>query len=200
MNVRPFVDAGVSADYRRILCWSRWLTRGALFPVYQLISRRRFQQMDVLEGQNILITVSGKKSKIRVYYLSWLKTKIFKTEGVSSCIVRLLVVNNNRHRKFEINFVFFMLQKLNLELRRLFSSLCIFTIIIMRANFENVYLWHQCCQSVRLKQLHSQVHVLWSTERTCTKQLACINSFSEDRTGLCGRSLTNNAGGWRIWQ
>ena len=39
--------------------------------------------MEVLEGQNILITISGKKSKIRVYYLSWLKTKIFKSEGVS---------------------------------------------------------------------------------------------------------------------
>lgn len=51
--------------------------------VYQLISRRRFQQMDVLEGQNILVTISGKKSKIRVYYLSWLKTKIFKADGVS---------------------------------------------------------------------------------------------------------------------
>ena len=51
--------------------------------MYQLISRRRFQQMEVLEGQNILITISGKKNKIRVYYLSWLKTKIFKVEGVS---------------------------------------------------------------------------------------------------------------------
>jgi len=52
------------------------------FAVYPLISRRRFQQIDVLEGQNILVTISGKKSKIRVYYLSWLKGKILKTEGV----------------------------------------------------------------------------------------------------------------------
>ena len=51
--------------------------------VYQLISRRKFVQMDVLEGQNILVTISGKKNKLRVYYLSWLKTKIFKMEGVS---------------------------------------------------------------------------------------------------------------------
>ena len=50
--------------------------------VYQLISRRRFQQMEVLEGQNILVTISGKKNKIRVYYLSWLKSKILKTDGV----------------------------------------------------------------------------------------------------------------------
>ena len=38
--------------------------------------------MEVLEGQNILVTISGKKNKIRVFYLSWLKAKIFKTEGV----------------------------------------------------------------------------------------------------------------------
>ncbi len=55
-----------------------------MISVYQLISRRKFQQMEVLEGQNILVTISGKKNKIRVYYLSWLKTKIFKTEGVST--------------------------------------------------------------------------------------------------------------------
>lgn len=57
------------------------LDRSGQGKVYQLISRRKFQQMDVLEGQNILVTISGKKSKIRVYYLSWLKTKIFKADG-----------------------------------------------------------------------------------------------------------------------
>jgi len=53
--------------------------------VYPMISRRRFQQLEVLEGQNILVTISGKKNKIRVYYLSWLKTKILKTDVVSVC-------------------------------------------------------------------------------------------------------------------
>jgi len=38
--------------------------------------------MTVLEGQNILVTISGKKRRIRVYYLSWLKQKILRTEGV----------------------------------------------------------------------------------------------------------------------
>lgn len=47
--------------------------------VYQLISRRRFQQMRVLEGQNILVTISGKKARVRVYHLSWLKSKIIRT-------------------------------------------------------------------------------------------------------------------------
>lgn len=54
-----------------------------LFQVYQLISRRRFQQMEVLEGQNILVTISGKKNRVRVYYLSWLKSKILRTDGLS---------------------------------------------------------------------------------------------------------------------
>ena len=43
--------------------------------------------MEVLEGQNILVTISGKKNKIRIYYLSWLKTKILKTEGVSMLVL-----------------------------------------------------------------------------------------------------------------
>ncbi|XP_033760078.1 misshapen-like kinase 1 isoform X4 [Pecten maximus] len=59
------------------------LDRSGQGKVYTLISRRRFQQMEVLEGQNILVTISGKKNKIRVFYLNWLKNKIFKTEGVS---------------------------------------------------------------------------------------------------------------------
>lgn len=55
--------------------------------VYQLISRRRFQQMEVLEGQNILVTISGKKNRVRVYYLSWLKSKILRTDGLSDVSV-----------------------------------------------------------------------------------------------------------------
>lgn len=57
------------------------LDRSGQGKVYQLISRRRFQQMEVLEGQNILVTISGKKSRVRVYYLSWLKGKILRTDG-----------------------------------------------------------------------------------------------------------------------
>ncbi|CAL8107337.1 unnamed protein product [Orchesella dallaii] len=57
------------------------LDRSGQGKVYQLINRRRFQQMEVLEGQNILVTISGKKNRVRVYYLSWLKGKILRTEG-----------------------------------------------------------------------------------------------------------------------
>lgn len=38
--------------------------------------------MEVLEGQNILVTISGKKNRVRVYYLSWLKSKILRTDGL----------------------------------------------------------------------------------------------------------------------
>ncbi|KXJ74039.1 hypothetical protein RP20_CCG014513 [Aedes albopictus] len=58
------------------------LDRSGQGKVYQLISRRRFQQMEVLEGQNILVTISGKKNRVRVYYLSWLKSKILRTDGM----------------------------------------------------------------------------------------------------------------------
>lgn len=53
----------------------------ALLSVYTLISRRRFDQMAVMEGQNVLVTISGRKRRIRVYYLSWLKQKILRTDG-----------------------------------------------------------------------------------------------------------------------
>ncbi|RXG72433.1 Traf2 and NCK-interacting protein kinase [Armadillidium vulgare] len=43
--------------------------------------RKRFQQMEVLSDQNILVTISGKKNRVRVYYLSWLKSKILRTEA-----------------------------------------------------------------------------------------------------------------------
>lgn len=58
------------------------LDRSGVGKVYQLISRRRFQQMEVLSDQNILVTISGKKNRVRVYYLSWLKSKILRTEAV----------------------------------------------------------------------------------------------------------------------
>uniref|UniRef100_A0A5S6QTK1 non-specific serine/threonine protein kinase n=1 Tax=Trichuris muris TaxID=70415 RepID=A0A5S6QTK1_TRIMR len=58
------------------------LDRSGQGKVYHLINRRRFDQMTVLEGQNILVTISGKKRRIRVYYLSWLKQKILRSEGI----------------------------------------------------------------------------------------------------------------------
>jgi len=77
-----------------ILCASLWgvnlligadngmmlLDRSGQGKVYPLITRRRFQQLDVLEGLNLVVTISGKKNKLRVYYLSWLRNKILHND------------------------------------------------------------------------------------------------------------------------
>jgi hypothetical protein len=56
------------------------LDRSGEGKVYSLIKGRRFEQLNVLESQNILLTISGKKNKIRLYYLSFLKNKIVKSQ------------------------------------------------------------------------------------------------------------------------
>ncbi|KAG5677531.1 hypothetical protein PVAND_007286 [Polypedilum vanderplanki] len=113
VNVTPTSQSDVPSDtpeirkYKKrfnseILCAALWgvnlligtenglmlLDRSGQGKVYQLISRRRFQQMEVLEGQNILVTISGKKNRVRVYYLSWLKSKILRTDGLSDQVER----------------------------------------------------------------------------------------------------------------
>ncbi|XP_071979461.1 nik-related protein kinase isoform X1 [Engystomops pustulosus] len=98
-NIRPQSDSPEIRKYKKkfnseILCAALWgvnllvgtehglwlLDRSGQGRVYSLISRRRFYQMDVLEGLNILITISGKKNKLRVYYLSWLRNKILRND------------------------------------------------------------------------------------------------------------------------
>ncbi|KAK2903800.1 mitogen-activated protein kinase kinase kinase kinase 4 isoform X6 [Channa argus] len=98
-NIRPHSDAPEIRKYKKkfnaeVLCAGLWgvnllvgtenglwlLDRSGQGKVYSLISRRRFQQMDVLEGLNVLITISGKKNKLRLYYLSWLRNKILHNE------------------------------------------------------------------------------------------------------------------------
>ncbi|XP_051876763.1 mitogen-activated protein kinase kinase kinase kinase 4 isoform X2 [Pristis pectinata] len=98
-NIRPQSDTPEIRKYKKkfnaeILCAALWgvnllvgtenglwlLDRSGQGKVYSLITRRRFQQMDVLEGLNILITISGKKNKLRVYYLSWLRNKILHND------------------------------------------------------------------------------------------------------------------------
>uniref|UniRef100_A0A4W4HI77 non-specific serine/threonine protein kinase n=1 Tax=Electrophorus electricus TaxID=8005 RepID=A0A4W4HI77_ELEEL len=98
-NIRPQSDTPEIRKYKKkfnaeVLCASLWgvnllvgtesslwlLDRSGQGKVYPLISRRRFQQMDVLEGLNVLITISGKKNKLRLYYLSWLRNKILRND------------------------------------------------------------------------------------------------------------------------
>uniref|UniRef100_A0A1B8Y4Q8 non-specific serine/threonine protein kinase n=2 Tax=Xenopus tropicalis TaxID=8364 RepID=A0A1B8Y4Q8_XENTR len=98
-NTRPHSDTPEIRKYKKrfnseILCAALWgvnllvgtenglmlLDRSGQGKVYTLITRRRFQQMDVLEGLNLLITISGKRNKLRVYYLSWLRNKILHND------------------------------------------------------------------------------------------------------------------------
>ncbi|CBY12116.1 unnamed protein product, partial [Oikopleura dioica] len=51
-----------------------------LNSVYPLIANRKFQQIDVLENNNLVLSISGKKNKLRCYYLSWLKSKFLNTQ------------------------------------------------------------------------------------------------------------------------
>ncbi len=51
--------------------------------VFPLISRRKFSQIEVLEGVNVLVCINGRKNKLRVYFLSWLRNKIVKGDDVS---------------------------------------------------------------------------------------------------------------------
>ncbi|XP_062861704.1 mitogen-activated protein kinase kinase kinase kinase 4 isoform X3 [Trichomycterus rosablanca] len=99
VNTRPQSDTPEIRKYKKrfnseILCAALWgvnllvgtesglmlLDRSGQGKVYPLISRRRFQQMEVLEGLNVLVTISGKKNKLRVYYLSWLRNKILHND------------------------------------------------------------------------------------------------------------------------
>uniref|UniRef100_A0A8D3D8A5 non-specific serine/threonine protein kinase n=1 Tax=Scophthalmus maximus TaxID=52904 RepID=A0A8D3D8A5_SCOMX len=98
-NIRPHSDTPEIRKYKKrfnseILCAALWgvnllvgtenglmlLDRSGQGKVYNLINRRRFQQMEVLEGLNVLVTISGKKNKLRVYYLSWLRNRILHND------------------------------------------------------------------------------------------------------------------------
>ncbi|XP_077945777.1 traf2 and NCK-interacting protein kinase isoform X16 [Gasterosteus aculeatus] len=98
-NIRPHSDTPEIRKYKKrfnseILCAALWgvnllvgtenglmlLDRSGQGKVYNLITRRRFLQMDVLEGLNVLVTISGKKNKLRVYYLSWLRNRILHND------------------------------------------------------------------------------------------------------------------------
>ena len=58
--------------------------------VFPLINRRRFSQIEVLEGLNVLVCINGRKNKLRVYYLSWLRNKILKGDDVRKKQLQLL--------------------------------------------------------------------------------------------------------------
>lgn len=78
--------------------------------------------MEVLEGQNILVTISGKKNKIRVYYLSWLNNKIFKKDQVKdfSVSAQLSTTQALLNKGLEVYLLNVHIQLLYLAVRNLF--------------------------------------------------------------------------------
>jgi len=54
------------------------LDRSGHGKVFPLISRRKFSQIEVIESHNVLVCINGRKNKLRVYYLSWLRNKILR--------------------------------------------------------------------------------------------------------------------------
>lgn len=78
--------------------------------------------MEVLEGQNILVTISGKKNKIRVYYLSWLNNKIFKKDQVRdfSVSAQLSTTQALLNKGLEVYLLNVHIQLLYLAVRNLF--------------------------------------------------------------------------------
>ena len=55
--------------------------------MFTLISRRKFSQIEVVESLNVLVSISGKKNKLRIYYLSWLRNKIVQPRDEHDDIV-----------------------------------------------------------------------------------------------------------------
>ena len=62
------------------------LDRRGQGKVYPLINRRRFQQMDVLEGLNVLVTISGKCGFGRAGHQHCLKVWCFHTWSLSELV------------------------------------------------------------------------------------------------------------------
>ena len=58
------------------------LDRSGNGKVFPLINRRRFFQIEALEGLNVMVSISGKKNKLRAYYLSWLRGKILRADDI----------------------------------------------------------------------------------------------------------------------
>ena len=56
------------------------LDRQGQGKVYPLVPNRAFLQIEVVESINVVLTISGKKNKMRVYFLSWLRNKILKND------------------------------------------------------------------------------------------------------------------------
>jgi len=118
------------------------LDRSGEGKVYSLIKGRRFEELNVLESQNILLTISGKKNKIRLYYLSFLKNKIVKTQsndGKRPAFINLGELQGAKH--FKIGKLLFLSKKKNQYLSLLVKYERIKFLIVALYDSIEVYAW-----------------------------------------------------------
>ncbi|XP_006904087.1 nik-related protein kinase [Pteropus alecto] len=59
------------------------MDRSGKADITKLIKRRPFRQIQVVEPLNLLITISGRKNRLRMYHLTWLKNKILNDDPES---------------------------------------------------------------------------------------------------------------------
>ncbi|XP_016022251.2 nik-related protein kinase isoform X2 [Rousettus aegyptiacus] len=59
------------------------MDRSGKGDITKLIKRRPFRQIQVVEPLNLLITISGRKNRLRMYHLTWLRNKILNDDPES---------------------------------------------------------------------------------------------------------------------
>ncbi|XP_058515001.1 nik-related protein kinase isoform X1 [Ochotona princeps] len=94
---KPLIHVYEKEFTSEICCGSLWGvnlllgTRSSLYlmdrsgkaEIMKLIKRRPFRQIQVVEPLNLLITISGRKNRLRVYHLTWLRNKILNNDPES---------------------------------------------------------------------------------------------------------------------
>lgn len=93
----PIIHAFKREFSHEIFCGSMWgvnlllgtkshlylMDRSGKAELIKLVKRRPFRQIQVVEQLNLLITISGRKNRLRVYHLTWLRNKILNNDPES---------------------------------------------------------------------------------------------------------------------
>eukprot|EP00073_Rattus_norvegicus_P041960 XP_008771686.1 PREDICTED: nik-related protein kinase isoform X3 [Rattus norvegicus] len=94
---KPIIHAYEREFSHEIFCGSLWgvnlllgtkshlylMDRSGKAEIIKLVKRRPFRQIQVVEQLNLLITISGRKNRLRVYHLTWLRNKILNNDPES---------------------------------------------------------------------------------------------------------------------
>ncbi|XP_028626160.1 nik-related protein kinase [Grammomys surdaster] len=94
---RPLIHVYEKEFSSEVYCGSLWgvnlllgtashlylMDRSGKADIIKLIKRRPFRQIQVVESLNLLITISGRKNRLRAYHLTWLRNKILNNDPES---------------------------------------------------------------------------------------------------------------------